>query len=308
MKATWDSSTSQWEVLVQNLQTGEIFADRADFFISAQGRISQPKVPDIDGLSDAFEGDIIHTARWKTGYNLRGKRIAVIGNGASAQQLIPNVIKEVSGIDHYVRTKTWVTPTFAGDLYEANADSPGGPKYTEEERKKFREDPKAYLEHRRNFELKFQFRFCGDKLGSKENEELKQRITKCMFERLGGDEEWLQRVIPDYAPGCKRLTPAPGYLEALKDPKVAYITEKILRADRTGIITMDGKHHAVDTIITATGFSDGFTTRFPVFGTEGIDLREKWSSHDSIGYPESYLGVMAPGYPNYFTVLQVSGI
>ncbi|KAK7420379.1 hypothetical protein QQX98_002802 [Neonectria punicea] len=306
--ATWLPDSSQWEVTVKNLTTQVSFTEKADFFISSQGRISQPSIPDIPGIHDVFQGELVHTARWPKGFEYSGKRLAVIGNGASGQQLIPNIIGEVSHIVHYVRTKTWVTPTFVGDLLVATADQPGGPRYSQEERDKFRDDPEAYLEHRRAFDLKFHNRHQGgDILGSQANLDLRERITKVMLQRLGGDEEWLQKVIPDYAPGCKRLTPAPGYLEALRSAELDYITDTISHVETDGIVTKDGTLHKVDAIVAATGFHGGFTTLFPVIGIDGVDLRDKWSSNGNIGYPETYFGVMAPGYPNYFTVLQAQG-
>ncbi|KAJ8130540.1 hypothetical protein O1611_g3090 [Lasiodiplodia mahajangana] len=308
LKARWDPDASQWEVEVCDLRTGKITVDRAEFFINSQGRISEPKTPSIPGLHDTFKGKVIHTARWPQEFDHTGKRLAVIGNGASGQQLIPNIITDVAHIDHYVRSKTWVTPTFAGDLFSAQAGKPGGPKYSEQERKNFHDDPKAYLEHRRKLEVAFHQSHRGvDVLGSQANEDLRRKIIAVMLERLGGDEEWLAKVIPDYAPGCKRLTPGPGYLESLKDPKLDYITEGISHVTESGIVTKDGKVHEVDAIITATGFKQGFTTLFPVIGKDGVDLRDKWAPEGEIGYPETYLGVMAPGYPNYFAVLQAQG-
>ncbi|RWA10345.1 hypothetical protein EKO27_g4754 [Xylaria grammica] len=308
LKAEWLPNESQWKVEVRDLRTGKTIIDLADFFINSQGRISEPQIPSIPGLRDTFKGELIHTARWPKGFDHAGKRLAVIGNGASGQQLIPNIINDVAHIDHYVRSKTWVTPTFRSDLFSARAGQPGGPKYSEQERKKFHDDPSAYLEHRRKFELAFHLSDRNaDILGSQANEALRKKITEVMLERLGGDEEWLARVIPDYAPGCKRLTPGPGYLESLKDPKLDYITEGISHVKEAGIVTRDGKVHEVDAIITATGFKQGFNTLFPVIGKDSIDLRDKWGPDGEIGYPETYLGVMAPGYPNYFIVLQAQG-
>jgi len=306
LRATWLQGANQWAVEIKNLEDGNVFVDTTDFFVSAQGRISVPKYPEIEGLYETFGGDVIHTAKWPSGFDLTGKRVAVIGNGASGQQLVPNILSQVSRLDHYVRTKTWVTATFSRGLHEATAEAPGGPVYTEEQKRTFRDDPAAYLEHRRFFALMFQQAPGREVIGSKANNELRERIIDTMRQRLGGDEQWLQRVLPDYAPGCKRLTPAPGYLEALRHEKVDYITDPIVRVDKTGIITADGRHHEVDVIITATGFELGFTSHFPVIGSDGIDLRDKWSPDGEIGYPESYLGVMAPGCPNYFTILQVS--
>ncbi|KAJ4294315.1 hypothetical protein N0V90_008005 [Kalmusia sp. IMI 367209] len=307
LKATWLERDNIWSVDIQNLDTGEIQTQTADFFVSSQGRISVPKYPDIEGLETRFRGEVIHTARWKDGIELTGKRVAVIGNGASGQQLVPNILSQVERIDHYVRNKTWVTATFAKDLYEATAEAPGGPKFTSEELNLFRADPKTYLGFRRKLELKLHRPPGADVLGSEANQTLRDAIIETMLRRIGGDKEFLAKVLPDYAPGCKRLTPAPGYLEALVGPKVEYVTDAIVRADETGLWAADGVHRAVDVIITATGFEGGFTTRFPVIGLGGIDLKEKWSRDGNIGYPSTYLGVMAPGFPNYFTVLQAQG-
>ncbi|EXJ79546.1 hypothetical protein A1O3_07825 [Capronia epimyces CBS 606.96] len=307
LAATWLKGANQWAVEVKNLEDGTVAVDTADFFVSAQGRINVPKYPQVEGLHDVFGGDVIHTSSWPSGYDLKGKRVAVIGNGASGQQLVPNILPQVSQLDHYVRTKTWVTATFSRGLHEATADAPGGPLYTDEEKRAFREDPALYLEHRRFFALKFQRPPGSEILGSDANNQLREQIIETMRHRLGGDEEWLARVLPDYAPGCKRLTPAPGYLEALQQDKVDYVVDPIVRVDETGIITADGKHRPVDVIVAATGFQLGYTSLFPVIGPDGVDIRDKWQPGGEIGYPESYLGIMAPGYPNYFTVLQAQG-
>jgi cation diffusion facilitator CzcD-associated flavoprotein CzcO len=306
VEAIWLEKDNVWSVRIHNLETNQIFSQPADFFISSQGRISEPKHPEISGLFTEFRGAVIHTAQWND-VDLTGKKVAVIGNGASGQQIIPNILHKVEHLDHYVRTRTWVTATFTKDLYEATADAPGGPQFTEEELALFKTDSKAYLEFRRALEIKFHQKPGGDVLGSKENAALREKIIEVMLKRVGGDEKVLAKILPNYAPGCKRLTPAPGYLEALISPKVDYVTNGIERVDEFGIWTRDGKHREVDVIITATGFKDGFTTRFPVFGLGGVDLKEKWSQDRGIGYPATYLGLMAPGFPNYFTVLQAQG-
>ncbi|KAF2652581.1 FAD/NAD(P)-binding domain-containing protein, partial [Lophiostoma macrostomum CBS 122681] len=305
--ATWDERLNVWSVEVRNLDTGHIRTETADFFISSQGRISTPKYLQLEGLYTKFRGEVIHTARWRDEVDLTGRRVAVIGNGASGQQLIPNILSKVQRIDHYVRTKTWVTATFAKDLYEASADASGGPKFTNEELDLFKKDPKAYLEFRRQLELTLHRPPGADVLGSEANHSLRDAIIDTMLRRIGGDKDFLARILPDYAPGCKRLTPAPGYLEALVGPKVDYITDRIVRADETGLWTADGVHREVDVIVTATGFETGFTTHFPVLGLGGVDLKEAWSQDGELGYPNTYLGIMAPNVPNYFTVLQAQG-
>ncbi|KAF4816135.1 FAD-binding monooxygenase moxY [Colletotrichum tropicale] len=255
VKATWLSEASQWAVEIRDLRSGDVFVNTSEFLVNAQGRISNPKFPNIHGLQNIFRGKVIHTARWPKSFKVAGKRVAVIGNAASGQQILPNILPEVSHIDHYVRTKRWVTPTFTGNLHEATTDAPGGPKYTDEEIQRFQEDPAYYLEHRRAFETKFHNR----------------------------------------------------YLEGLQSEKVDYVTDAIVSVDETGIITADGKRREVDVIIAATGFDTTYSAAFPLVGNDGIDLREKWAPDGEIGYPETYLGIMAPGFPNYFTVLQAQG-
>ncbi|CAH0053661.1 unnamed protein product [Clonostachys solani] len=307
VRATWLKDASKWAVEVRELQSGNVFVDTADFLVNAQGRISDPNYPDIPGLRDIYQGSVIHTARWPSQIDIAGKKVAIIGNGASGQQLLPNIAPVVEKIDHYVRNKTWVTPTFVRDLHQATKDAPGGPVYSEEQQTRFREDPSVLLEHRRELESKFHHPPGGDRLDSEKNNALREKIIEVMRERLDGDEEWLQRVLPDYAPGCKRLTPAPGYLETVKSDKVEYITEGIKAFTPKGILAADGTERQVDIVILATGFEPSFNSRFPVIGTDGTDLRDKWSINGPIGYPETYLGIMAPGYPNYFFVLQAQG-
>lgn len=305
--AKWIARETLWEVNIKDLRTDEIITRKADFFVNAQGRIDVPKIPDVPGLLDTFQGDVIHTSRWPKDYSVEGKRVAVIGNGASGIQILPNIHSQVEHLDHYVRSKIWVYSSFAQNLHPATAEQPGGYQYSDEEQAHFRNDPQAHLEHRRNFDKNFHgYIQGGDILGSAANDEIRVRVTQTMLDRLGGDEAWLQRILPDFAPGCKRPTPAPGYLEALRSPKTSYIDTRILRADTTGLITEDGVHRPVDTVICATGFNITYTPVFPVIGKDGVDLRDKWGPGGDIGYPETYLGIMAPGFPNYFNVQGVS--
>ncbi|CAK7231192.1 hypothetical protein SCUCBS95973_007828 [Sporothrix curviconia] len=307
LRATWLPEAAQWALEVQNLETRQVFVDTADFFVSSQGRISEPKFPDIPGLADGvFRGRVVHSALWPSDLEYQGRRIAVIGAGASGQQVVCNMLKPAGHVDHYVRTKTWITASLLGDYVESTADAPGGHVYTDEEKRAFHEEPGAYVEFRRDLELRMQRsrRKGASTIGHPDNEQLREKILERILERLDGDEEWLRRITPDYVVGCKRPTPAPGYIEALKTPALSYITEKIVRVDETGLITADNTHRPADIIVAATGFENGYTSRFPVIGADGVDLRDKWGLDSPVGYPESYLGVMAPGYPNYFTVLQ----
>ncbi len=144
--------------------------------------------------------------------------------------------------------------------------------------------------------------------GSAENDAFRKVCIETMSQRVNGDQEWLEKLVPEYAPGCKRPTPAPGYIESLISPKVEFITDAIVEATETGLITEDGKLRNVDAIIAATGHHNGFLPRFPTLGQDGVDLSKLWAEDGPIGYPESYFGIMAPGFPNYFFILQVSEV
>lgn len=305
LRAHWDGTTSEWKVEVKNLETGAVFTDSAEFLISAQGRLNKGAYPEIPGLQTRYKGKLMHSSNYDSTFDLSGKSIAVIGNGASGQQLVPNLIRRVAHIDHYIRSKTWVTPRFANDLFIATAEQPGGPVYTEGQKKEWLENPQSYLKFRRHLEQSLHGRFQGGIKGSQENEEFRKLCIDTMLERLNGDEEWLNKIIPDYAPGCKRPTPAPGYIEALRNPRLDFVTDNIIEATETGLVTADGKHREVDAIIAATGFAGTFVPRFPTIGEDGSDLAELWSEQGPVGYPETYFGMMAPKFPNYFFILQV---
>jgi cation diffusion facilitator CzcD-associated flavoprotein CzcO len=308
LSARWCSEAYQWKLQLQDLATDTIFQDTADFFISAPGRVNQASLPDIEGLEN-FRGKVVHTSKWNHSIDLNNKRVAVIGNGASGQQILPNIIPQVAHIDHYVRSKTYVSPTLRHGLMEASAADPGAHTYTNEEKKNFRENPSEYLQYRKELDKKHltsvnnQFAV----LGSEDNRRLRESLLKTMLGRLHGDKAWLERLTPNYSPGCKRLTPAPGYLEAIIGPKVDFVDTAIIRATENGLVTQDGNTRNVDIIIAATGFKDGFWPRFPTYDRRGADLSKVWRPGGAIGFPETYLGIMAPDAPNYFFTLQAQG-
>ncbi|KAJ0420941.1 hypothetical protein BJY00DRAFT_323521 [Aspergillus carlsbadensis] len=302
-RAEWSDELSQWKVGIKNLDTGEIFTETVQFFVSAAGRLNVPKMPDIPGLDD-FQGHQCHTAAWDTGFDYQGKNLAVIGNGASGQQVLSNTVAGAAHIDQYVRSKQWITPKFADSFVGATSDSPGGRNFTEAEKYTFENDPKAYLEFRQNLEKNLHGGLKFYTTGSKENDAVQARCLDTMLTRVNGDKEFLQKILPDYPPGCKRITPSPGYLEALISPKVTYIDTPIMRITATGIITADNIHRTVDAIIAATGFQNGFLPLFPTIGKNGTDLSRRWAPDGPIGFPETYFGVMAPDMPNWFAVLQ----
>lgn len=125
-----------------------------------------------------------------------------------------------------------------------------------------------------------------------------QFLTKEMKRRLARKPELIDKIVPTFSPGCRRLTPGPGYLEALTDDKVDVIFSGIAEVDAEGIRTLDGQHRPVDAIVCATGFDTTFQPRFPIVGRSGISLAEKWKE-----VPETYIAVTTDDFPNYFITL-----
>lgn len=119
-----------------------------------------------------------------------------------------------------------------------------------------------------------------------------------MKRRLRNKPELVEELLPSFAPACRRLTPGPGYLEALTDDKVDIISSPIVKIVEDGVVTEDGKHHPTDVLVCATGFNTTFTPRFPIIGKDGLSLAKRWEET-----PENYLSLAVDGFPNYFICL-----
>ena len=135
-------------------------------------------------------------------------------------------------------------------------------------------------------------------IGSPEQIQGQENFYQNMKRRLAKDPKLLDDIVPSFPPACRRLTPGPGYLEALTDDKVDMIKSGIVGVDATGIKTADGKHRPVDMIVCATGFDTTYLPRFPIIGKKGISLADRWEKT-----PETYISLAIDGFPNYFVSL-----
>ncbi|KAH7136854.1 hypothetical protein B0J13DRAFT_587017 [Dactylonectria estremocensis] len=288
--AEWSEEKGKWQIRITS-EEGE-FVDEANFLITATGHFSDPRLPDYPGI-DKFKGHLRHTSNWDPAFKPEGKRIAVIGNGASGIQVLPQLQKVAAHVDHYARNKTWVAAPIGGeDLAQLVADNID----------QARTSPDAYLAFRKKLEARLFSRFGGIFKEGGKNAAAETAIRKLMTARLGGDTKLADEIIPEFPPNCRRLTPGPGYLEALTADNVAYVTDRIAEFTETGIRTVDGTHHQVDAIICSTGHDVTFSTQFPILHA-GIDLQSAWRPGGSPGFPDSYLGIAAPGVPNLLLLL-----
>ncbi|CAK7206047.1 hypothetical protein SEUCBS139899_008830 [Sporothrix eucalyptigena] len=311
--AVWDEATGTWAVTVQNATdlTKPPTTSDFDIVVTAVGRFDNWALPDYPGLAD-YKGHLRHAQNWDPSFDPTGKRVAVIGNGASGIQLVTNLQRIAGHLDHYVRNRTWIASSFAASGGDPEVESGGDTNherkafaqpYSEEDKTARLADPEAYLQFRKSIEAKYWHRFATIFKDAPANVTIREQFTKTMIERVQKKPELLNDLIPEFSPNCRRLTPGPGYLEALTEDNVDYIRTPIVRFTETGIETADGKHREVDAIICATGADTTQTVLappFPVRGTDGKILTEVYRAR---GHPYTYLGTATPGFPNLFYIL-----
>ncbi|KAF4465021.1 FAD-dependent pyridine nucleotide-disulfide oxidoreductase [Fusarium albosuccineum] len=280
-----------------------IIEDEADVFITGTGLLNEWKWPSIPGLH-SFTGEILHTANWQDSFSAVDKRVAVIGAGSSGIQVVPALAPKVEAMDHYIRGKTWISNQLSEDILKARTtaqhSSDGATNFVYEQKEKdlWKKDPSAYIAYRKELEFRLQGNYEVTQRDSPRHHLARSTYEKNMRERLKERPELLTQLLPDFPPLCKRLTPGPGYLEALTTSHVSTISEPIAYIDSTAIVTKDGIRRPVDAIICATGFETSPGSGFPIYGRDGINLREKYKSR-----PKSYLGLCTDNFPNFFQSL-----
>ncbi|KAI1069131.1 hypothetical protein LB507_006105 [Fusarium sp. FIESC RH6] len=294
--ARWHGATNTWYVQLKDLSTGVEYQDSSDVLVTGEGVLNEWKWPDIEGIQ-SFKGNLLHSANWDPQIDLKDKSVAVIGSGSSGLQIVPAILPEVRHMDHYIRGRSWIVGLFGDtETRQRIYDAGGNFNYTPDEIKKWETDRDAYLEYRRAIEYTINKNFGVLFHGSKEQTNLRQIAQDSMMQRLKGKPEIYDHLLPEFSPYCKRMSPGPGYLEALASPKVNTITCGISKINETGVITTDGEHHPVDAIICATGFQTSPANRsFPIYGVDGINLRKRFQKR-----PETYLSVCTDGFPNFF--------
>ena len=200
-----------------------------------------------------------------------------------------------------MRGRTWIAASFGSKFVrEHNNGLDGNFSYTPEEIAGWKSDPEAYLKYRRALEEDMQSVFSLTQQGSPLQNAAQKLFEKMMRRRLTEKPEIIENMIPTFAPGCRRLTPGPGYLEALGKENVTVVGTEIQQVTATGVTTSDGVHRPVDVLVCATGFDTSFLKRFPIRGRKGIALTEQWVTQRR---HSSYLSVTTNNFPNFFMCL-----
>ncbi|KAK0627999.1 putative sterigmatocystin biosynthesis monooxygenase stcW [Lasiodiplodia hormozganensis] len=289
-RADWDTSRSKWKLTLKKLDTNEVREEFFDFLIPAIGHFNAWKIPDYPGVKD-YKGFLRHSSNWDPSFDLSNKRVAVIGNGASGIQVVPELQKIAAHLDHYARSPTWIAGSLGGRDRQAEP-MPFSPEQLEEFK-----DPHKFLAYRKALEETYWRRFGSVFKDGEESKNAREKFIDLMAKRLTNKPELLDQIVPAFSPHCRRLTPGPGYLEALTQPNVSFIRTPIARFTETGIVTEDGVHREVDAVICSTGANVSFAPPFPITSGE-YDLSRDWQHDGKFGFPYSYFGLGVPGFPN----------
>jgi cation diffusion facilitator CzcD-associated flavoprotein CzcO len=275
--AEWDGGAQRWRLVT----SGGTYAARV--LISAAGPLSDPSIPDLAGIGE-FRGTVFHSARWRHDHDLTGRRVAVIGTGASAAQFVPAIQPVVSGLTLFQRTPAWVMPRRSRPITRA-------------ERSVYRHVPGAQRLVRAGLYLGREAMAVGF-LHPAVNR-LASRVALRHLHRAVSDPALRAKLTPRYAMGCKRVLLSNDYWPALTRDNVEVVTAPITRVVADGVATADGAHHPADTIILGTGFH---VTDPPVMrrvrGRDGRPLAEAWTPT-----MRAYRGTAVSGFPNLFVLL-----
>jgi cation diffusion facilitator CzcD-associated flavoprotein CzcO len=276
--ADWDEEAGVWRVETDDGRY------TADVLVGAPGPLSEPSVPDLPGL-DGFAGECFHTARWDHSVGLDGRRVAVIGTGASAIQVVPEIQPVVERLTVFQRTPPWVVP---------HRDRP----ITRLERRAYRRYPALQRLARAGVYWSRELLVPGlaYRPGLMRGIE---RMARAHVKKQVPDPELRRKLIPAYAIGCKRILPSNRWYPALMKPNVDLVTSAIREVRPEGLVTADGAVHEVDTIVLATGFHvTDIRLAQLVRGRGGVKLADVWN-----GSPQAYKGTAIAGFPNLFLLV-----
>jgi cation diffusion facilitator CzcD-associated flavoprotein CzcO len=275
ISADWDDAARRWHLRGRGGTTYE-----ARVLVSAIGMFHTPTVPAIPG-ADEFAGVQFHSARWDHDHDLSGRRVAVIGTGASSIQVVPAIAERVAHLDVYQRTAPWILP---------RRDAP----YSAEEQQRFADDPDEALRHRQGLYEMFEqtTAFLADDPAG----EAIAAVARGYLEHKVPDPHLRAQLTPPVPFGCTRTLISSDYFPTLQRDDVELVTTGIERITPDGIASVDGIERPADTIVWCTGFrASDYLYGIGVRGRSGVDLHEHWA-----GTPRGYHGIAVPGFPNFF--------
>ncbi|MFS0896063.1 flavin-containing monooxygenase [Mycolicibacterium litorale] len=275
VSARWDGASRQWD-----LRTAHGQRYRFDVVVSAVGMFTRPVMPDLVE-EEPFTGVVMHTARWDHSVDLTGLKVAVLGTGSTAAQLLPEVAKVAATVYSVQRSPTWILP---------KPDRP----YSDREKWLFAHVPLARRVYRARLWLRSERNISVIEHGSDKTREFTNIATR-VLEATVADQQLRRALTPTHPFGCKRLVFATDYLQTLTQPHVQVVSSAARALRARSLVTEDGTELDVDVVLCATGYAAAdYLGQIEVVGEDGA-LREKWR-----GGAYAYLGMTVPGFPNFF--------
>ncbi len=280
IRAEWSERRLRWIITTE---AGDVVISKC--LIGAIGGLRDPKWPAIAGL-DRFQGPLMHSSRWDHAVELEGRRVGVIGTGASAIQIVPGIIDRVGSLSLLQRTAPWIVPR-------------NNRPYTRAERRRFVDSPWRRRAHRTALYLRQELSYLAFGPLRERLRPLATRIAAGHLEAQVPDPELRRALQPTFDIGCKRVLVDDAYYNSLSKPHASVITTPIEGVEADGIRLTDGSKIGLDVLVCATGFSiDKPLGPLQVIGREGADLGALWRRR-----PRSYLGMTMPGFPNFFMMM-----
>jgi cation diffusion facilitator CzcD-associated flavoprotein CzcO len=276
LDACWDPAAGHWQ-----LDTPD-GSHTADVLIGGNGALSEPSTPNIPGL-DRFHGKAFHSARWDVNEKLEGKRVAVIGTGASAIQIVPNIQPDVAQLHVFQRTPPWVLPHSGRPIKDV-------------ERSVYRRAPATQRAVRALVYWSRELVAYGMTRNPRMLKPVRRLATRHLHDQVK-DPSLRKKLKPSYTPGCKRLLPSNDYYPALTKDNVEVVTDAVAEVREHSIVTVDGTERDIDVLVLATGFH---VTDNPMMerirGRDGRSLLDQWRTSGA----QAYLGTTVPSFPNLF--------
>lgn len=292
--ARYQEGRQRWTVDIET----EGRADRleADVVISAVGGLHHPKLPDIKGL-DRFAGPAFHTARWPEGLSTAGRRVAVVGTGATAMQVVPAIAGDAAQVTIFQRSPQWAAPF---DKFQVPVPEP------------LRYLIRTVPLYQRWYRIRLGWIFNDkvypalqkdpdwphpDRSVNVINDGYRRHFTRYIRQQLGDRQDLLPAVLPDYPPFGKRMLLDNGWYRTLTRDNVELVTDPIEEVVPDGLVTKSGRHHPADVLVLASGFHAArFLYGLDIRGRGGVSITEMWGEEDA----RAYLGLAIPGFPNFF--------
>ncbi|WP_353193329.1 NAD(P)/FAD-dependent oxidoreductase [Pandoraea pnomenusa] len=292
--ARYDETTMRWIVDVSS--KGNAYRLDADVLISAVGLLNVPKTPNIPGL-DTFEGLAFHSTQWPENLDLEGKRVAVIGTGATSMQIVPEIAPRCGHLTVFQRSKQWAAPfeQFRTDIpHDKRFMLAHVPFYQEWYRQRL-----AYIFNDRihsSLQIDPQWPHPERSI-NKTNERHRTHFIDYIKAELGDRQDLLDACVPDYPPFGKRMLMDNGWYRTMTRPNVSLVQGGVVEVQGNKVIDSNGDAHEIDILVIATGFDVvNMLASFNLVGRGGRSIREVWADKGA----QAYLGVAAPGFPNFF--------